>query len=178
MRRFRDRGLQNQHFSIFFSMGSRPIWRLKRRPKNRSKILPRRNFGAPEKWTPLFGASSRQPWTEHRDVIFDDPYRRYAPWPFQKRPEDLPRTVTTPKIRPPKSAWSAKIQDPNFNKKNVKNVKNEDPCRRSATSLISEDAKKQLFSKKMAVLHGRGGQNRKSLIFHEKAYYGSHFRKL
>ena len=111
-------------------------------------MLLRRNFGAPEKWTPLFGASSRQPWTEHRDAIFDDPYRRYAPWPFQKRPEDLPRTVTTPKIRPPKGAWSAKIQDPNFNKKNVKNVKNEDPCRRSATSLISEDAKKPLFSKK------------------------------
>ena len=32
--------------------------------------------------------------------------------------------------------------------KNIKNAKNEDPCRRSATSLILGDVKKSLFSKK------------------------------
>ena len=148
MWRFRDRGLQNQDFCIFVFTGSRPIQSLTRRPKNHSKILPKRFFWGAKKWTPLFWASLKRLWTECRDVIFDDPYRRYAPWPFQKRPEDLPRTATTPKISVPKGTWSAKIQDPNFNMKNIKNAKNEDPCQRSATSLISEVAKKSLFSKK------------------------------
>ena len=33
--------------------------------------------------------------------------------------------------------------------KNIKNAKNEDPCQRSATSLISEDAKKIIINKKL-----------------------------
>ena len=169
MRRFRDRGLQNQHFCIFCSTGSRPLWSLKGESKNHFKILSRPIFGAPEKWTPLFGASSRQPWTEHRDVIFDDPYRRYAPWPFQRRPEDLPRTATTLKIRSPKNTLTAKLWGSNFNKKNIENVKNDDPCQRSATSWISEDSRKALLSKKTIILHRRGGQNWKSTTFLRKA---------
>ena len=148
MRRFRDRGLQNQHFCIFFSTGSRPIWILKGRPKNLSKNLPRGIFGVPEKWTPLFGASSRQPWTEHRDVIFDDPYRRNAPWAFQKRPEGLPRIATTPKYGVQNLLQARNYRALISRRKNMKNAKNDDPCRRSATSLISGDARKSLLSGK------------------------------
>ena len=54
MWRFRDRGLQNQDFCIFVFTGSRPIQTLIGRPKNHSKILPKRIFGGAKKWTPLF----------------------------------------------------------------------------------------------------------------------------
>ena len=148
MRRFRDRGLQNQHFSIFFSTGSKPIWSLKRRPKNHSKILPKRISGAPEKWTPLFGASSRQPWTEHRDVIFNDPYQRNAPWAFQKRPEGLPRIATTPKYGVQNRLQARNYRALISRRINMKNDKTADPCQRSATSLISGDARKSLLSQK------------------------------
>ena len=56
MRRFRDRGLQNQDFCIFVFTGSRPIQSLIGRPKNHSKIHPKRFFGGARKMdTPFLG---------------------------------------------------------------------------------------------------------------------------
>ena len=52
----------------------------------------------------------------------------------------------------------------------MKNAQNEDPCRRSATSLISGDTRKSSIKKKVSILRGRGDQNWEIHIFHIKAY--------
>ena len=53
--------------------------------------------------------------------------------------------------------------------KNIKNVKNEDPCQRSATSLISEDATKIIiFKKKWPFCMGGVVKTENRLLFTKK----------
>ena len=76
------------------------------------------------------------------------PVEENAPWAFQKRPEGLPRIATTPKYGVQKRLQARNYRALISRRKNMKNAKNDDPCRRSATSLISGDARKSLLSGK------------------------------
>ena len=76
------------------------------------------------------------------------PVKENAPWAVQRRPEGLPRFATTSKFD-----VQERLQDRNYRalisrRTNMKNAKNDDPCRRSATSLISGDARTSLLSGK------------------------------
>ena len=76
------------------------------------------------------------------------PVEENAPWAFQRRPEGLPRIATTPKYGVQNRLQARNYRALISRRKNMKNAKNDDPCQRSATSLISGDARKSLLSGK------------------------------
>ena len=153
---FRDRGRQNHCFLNFSARSPRENLGPNATPKNPSNNYPKRILWSSRKLDPFFRPPNSSPERILAISFSTTPVEENAPWAFQRRPEGLPRIATTPKYGVQKGLQARNYRALISRRKNMKNAKNDDPCRRSATSLSSGDARKSLVSgKKVVILHLR-----------------------